>query len=83
MGTRAKQRAELLRIDLDFTYGVIDKCILNALLGENSLIMTTGSMVRRVYERVDAYKQESGIHIPVQPLDAVPEAADEKTRGLP
>ncbi len=55
MGTRAKQRAENERIRLDFTYGVIDKCILKALLGEDSLIMTTESMVNRVYQRVDAY----------------------------
>ena len=68
MGTRAKQRAENSQIPLDFTYGVIDKCILKALLGEDSLILTTESMVRRVYQRVDAYGQESGIHIPVQPL---------------
>jgi cobalt/nickel transport system ATP-binding protein len=69
MGTRAKQCAETLQISLDFTYGVIDKCILKALLGENSLILTTGSMVQRVHQRVDAYGKESGIHIQVQPLD--------------
>ena len=55
------------RIRLDFTYGVIDKCILKALLGEDSLILTTESMVNRVYQRVDAYGQESGISIPVKP----------------
>jgi len=69
MGTRAKQRAESEQISLDFTYGVIDKCILKALLGEDSLILTTESMVNRVYQRVDAYGQESGISIPVTPLD--------------
>ena len=63
MGTRAKQRAENERIHLDFTYGVIDKCILRALLGENSLIMTTETMVDRVYQRVDSYAKESGIPI--------------------
>jgi len=63
MGTRAKQRAENERIRLDFTYGVIDKCILRALLGENSLIMTTETMVDRVYQRVDSYAKESGIPI--------------------
>lgn len=83
MGTRAKQRAENSQIHLDFTYGVIDKCILKALLGEDSLILTTESMVRRVYQRVDAYGQESGITIPVQPFDPVPETADKKTGGLP
>jgi cobalt/nickel transport system ATP-binding protein len=69
MGTRAKQRAENSKIHLDFTYGVIDKCILKALLGEDTLILTTGSMVRRVYQRVDAYGNESGLSITVQPLN--------------
>jgi cobalt/nickel transport system ATP-binding protein len=82
MGTRAKLRAENSRIPLDFTYGVIDKCILKALLGDDSLILTTESMVRRVYQRVDAYCQESGIIISVQPLDPVPKATDEKTGGI-
>ncbi len=67
MGTRAKQRAENSHIRLDFTYGVIDKCILRALLGEDSLILTTGSMVERVHKRVDDYGKESGIHITVTP----------------
>jgi cobalt/nickel transport system ATP-binding protein len=67
MGTRAKQRAGILNIHLDFTYGVIDKCILKALLGEDSLILTTGSMVNRVSQRVDAYSLESGMVIPVKP----------------
>jgi cobalt/nickel transport system ATP-binding protein len=67
MGTRAKQAAENYRIHLDFTYGVIDKCILKALLGEDSLILTTGSMVKRVHHRIDSYGRESGIRIPVRP----------------
>ena len=65
MGTRAKQRASSEHIPLDFTYGVIDKCILKALLGDDTLILTTESMVERVYMRVDAYSKESGIHITV------------------
>jgi cobalt/nickel transport system ATP-binding protein len=69
MGTRAKQRAENERIQLDFTYGVIDKCILKALLGEDSLIMTTENMVDRVYRRVDAYVKESGIPVVVKMMD--------------
>jgi cobalt/nickel transport system ATP-binding protein len=83
MGTQAKQRAEISLIHLDFTYGVIDKCILKSLLGEDSLILTTESMVRRVYQRVDAYGLESGLTIPLQPLDPVPESGDEKNRGPP
>ncbi|MDD1700957.1 MAG: ATP-binding cassette domain-containing protein [Methanoregula sp.] len=69
MGSRAKQRAEIERIRLDFTYGVIDKCILKALLGNNSLILTTESMVDRIFKRVGAYGLESGIHIAVNLLD--------------
>ncbi len=76
MGTRAKQRAENLRVRLDFTYGVIDKCILKALLGEDSLILTTDSMVRRIYQRVDSYSMESGTTIRVEQL-----ASGEKGAG--
>ncbi|MCQ8893551.1 MAG: ATP-binding cassette domain-containing protein [Methanolinea sp.] len=65
MGTRAKQRAAEENIPLDFTYGVIDKCILKALLGEDSLIVTTGSMVGRVQERVREFGRENRIEIPV------------------
>lgn len=83
MGTRAKRQADSLRISLDFTYGVIDKCILKALLGEDSLILTTESMVRRVYERVVAYGEESGMIIPVQPLNSIAEAANETTGRPP
>jgi len=81
MGTRAKQYAENFRIHLDFTYGVIDKCILKALLGEDTLILTTESMVKRVYLRVDAYGLESGVHIPVHPL-TTKEEANEKNEGI-
>lgn len=68
MGTRAKQRAGSLCIRLDFTYGVIDKCILKALLGEDSVILTTDSMVRRIHQRVDSYCTESGTTIRVEEL---------------
>lgn len=65
MGTRAKQRAEKDRLPLEFTYGVIDKCILRALRGQNTLILTTGSMAGRVRMRVEAYCRESGNEIAV------------------
>jgi cobalt/nickel transport system ATP-binding protein len=80
MGTRAKQHAETSRIKLDFTYGVIDKCILKTLLGEDTLIITTDSMVERVTQRVDAYCQESGIRIMVNHLNTVP--AKEEGGGI-
>jgi cobalt/nickel transport system ATP-binding protein len=70
MGTRAKQRAAEHHILLDFTYGVIDKCILRAMLGEDALILTTGSMVRRVFDRVGEFSLQSGLSIPVVPYPA-------------
>ena len=73
MGTRAKQQAKDHQIVLDFTYGVIDKCILKALLGEKSVILTTGNMVQRVFDRVENFSLENGIIIPVSMLDAPPE----------
>ena len=60
MGTRAKQCAEREQVTLEFTYGVIDKCILRALRGQDSLILTTERMVDRVAVRVDGYCKESG-----------------------
>lgn len=78
MGTRAKQLAELSQIRLDFTYGVIDKCILKALIGEDALIMTTDSMVPRVSSRVDDYCRESGVRITVRQLMDGPEHAHPK-----
>ncbi len=68
MGTRAKQRASDHHIPVDFTYGVIDKCILKALLGEDSLILTTESMVQRVFNRVEEFCRENGLSIPVSRL---------------
>jgi len=72
MGTRAKQRAEQEKYTLAFTYGVIDKCILRALLGHDTLILTTGTMVDHIFRRIGAYRDESGI--PVDPVP-VPEPA--------
>jgi cobalt/nickel transport system ATP-binding protein len=60
MGTRAKQRAAQENLVVEFTYGVIDKCILRALRGQDSLILTAGSMVERIAIRVEAYCEESG-----------------------
>ena len=73
MGTRAKQRAKDHQIILDFTYGVIDKCILRALLGEKSIILTTNSMVQRVFDRVNEFSRENGVIIPVRLLDVLSE----------
>jgi cobalt/nickel transport system ATP-binding protein len=69
MGTRAKQYAADSEISLDFTYGVIDKCILRAIIGESSLILTSTGMVRRVEQRVLEFETISGIRVPVRLMD--------------
>jgi cobalt/nickel transport system ATP-binding protein len=68
MGTRAKNLAEHESIALDFTYGVIDKGILRALVGENSVLLTPASMVPHVFGRVETYCRESGNRIAVVPF---------------
>ncbi len=70
MGTKAKVMAEQARIPVDFTYGVIDKCILKALIGKASLIITSGGMVDYSIKRILAYCQESGARIEVVKLSA-------------
>jgi cobalt/nickel transport system ATP-binding protein len=64
MGTRAKSLAATAQISLDFTYGVIDRCILRALIGESSLILTTDAMMSRVERRIGEYNADAGISIP-------------------
>ena len=68
MGTRAKMCAAKENLALAFTYGVIDKCILRALRGQDSLILTTNAMAARVGARVEAYCKESGTTICVTPV---------------
>jgi cobalt/nickel transport system ATP-binding protein len=63
MGTSAKMLAEREKIVLDFTYGVIDKCILKAITGHNSLIITSGGMVEHELRRINGYASESGVEI--------------------
>jgi cobalt/nickel transport system ATP-binding protein len=70
MGTRAKQRAHDEHLDVEFTYGVIDKCILRALRGLDSLIVTTESMAGRVSARVEDYCRESESIIEVVSVQA-------------
>jgi cobalt/nickel transport system ATP-binding protein len=69
MGTRAKQRAALEGLPLDFSYGVIDKCILKALNGRSSLILTVGGMVGQVERRVALFREESGAAIEVRQVE--------------
>ncbi|HXX55675.1 MAG TPA: ATP-binding cassette domain-containing protein [Methanoregula sp.] len=70
MGTRAKDLAERESIRLDFTYGVIDKGILRALVGENSILLTPASMVPHVFRRVEGYCRESGNVIAVNLMES-------------
>jgi cobalt/nickel transport system ATP-binding protein len=48
---------------------VIDKCILRAVIGESSLILTSTGMVRRVEQRVLEFATVSGIKVPVRLMD--------------
>lgn len=66
MGTKAKRFAGEEGIALDFTYGVIDKCLLRAVNGESSLILTSGGMVEHTAGRIAAYMAESGREIEVR-----------------
>ncbi len=75
MGTRAKDLAERESISLDFTYGVIDKGILRALVGESSLLLTPASMVPHVFKRVETYCKESGNTIAVIPLNTTSQSS--------
>lgn len=75
MGTNAKVLAEQARTPLDFTYGVIDKCILKALTGKTSLIMTSGGMVDHSVKRIRAYREESGAKIEVVKLSSLAESS--------
>ena len=74
MGTNAKIVAEHAGIPLDFTYGVIDKCILKALTGKDSLIMTSGGMIDHSIKRIRAYCQESGSEIEVVNFSSLAES---------
>ncbi|MBN2734001.1 MAG: ATP-binding cassette domain-containing protein [Methanomicrobiaceae archaeon] len=59
MGSKAKMMADIEKIELDYTYGVIDKCLLKSINRKNSMIITTAGMIKRVYDRVLEFNQES------------------------
>lgn len=65
MGSRAKICARQWGIIPDYTYAVIDKCILHAMNGRRSLILTSGGMVPRVVERVREFNRENNRTIEV------------------
>jgi cobalt/nickel transport system ATP-binding protein len=66
MGTSPKALAQKEGIELDFTYGVIDKCILKAVVGKSSLIMTSGGMAEHARRRIEAYGREDGVPLQVE-----------------
>ncbi len=63
MGTTAKVMAENKGIRLNFTYGVIDKSILKALLGKSTLIMISGGMADHASRRIEEYSREANINL--------------------
>ncbi len=70
MGTSAKIRAAREKINLDFTYGVIDKCILKALAGKSSLILTSEGMVNHTFTRIRDYGIEAGLYLEAKQIGA-------------
>lgn len=65
MGTQAKIVVAEKKIPVTFTYGVIDKCLLKAVMGEDCLIITTGGMVGHATRRIRNFSREHGVEIPV------------------
>jgi cobalt/nickel transport system ATP-binding protein len=80
MGSWSKQTAATESLALEFTYGVIDKCILRALRGQDSLILTTASMVGRIHQRIDSYGKESGTCLTVQLFSSRTAGNDPETK---
>lgn len=65
MGTRAKKFCYLSEIPLEYTHGVVDKCLLSVMSGEDTMILTCGGMLDRVELRAAAFAKESGIDVKV------------------
>ncbi|HJK78184.1 energy-coupling factor ABC transporter ATP-binding protein [Methanocorpusculum vombati] len=65
MGTRAKRFCHDAGYLPDYTYGVVDKCLLSAMTGEDTLILTCGGMLDRVELRARVFAEESGVVVPV------------------
>ncbi|MDD1724644.1 MAG: ATP-binding cassette domain-containing protein [Methanospirillum sp.] len=66
MGSRAKICARHWGITPDISYAVIDKCILQAMNGKTSFILTTGGMASRVVERVTQFNEVNNRSIEVK-----------------
>jgi cobalt/nickel transport system ATP-binding protein len=65
MGTRAKRFCHDAGYLPDYTYGVVDKCLLSAMTVEDTLILTCGGMLDRVELRARLFAEESGVVVPV------------------
>lgn len=68
MGTQAKMVAAAEKIPLTFTYGVIDKCLLKAVMGADCLIITSGGMIGHVSRRIGGFCREHAVVIPVSDI---------------
>jgi len=65
MGTRAKKFCHFSDISLEYTHGVVDKCLLSVMSGEDTLILTCGGMLDRVELRAATFAKESGVDVKV------------------
>ncbi len=65
MGSRAKARLQAELVSPDYTYAVIDRAILLAMNGEHGLVIASGGMVQRVFDRVYDFNQKHGVEIRV------------------
>ena len=71
MGTAAKALAEREAVRLEFAAGVIDRCLLKALLGEDSVILCSTAMLGHVRDRVAEFEARTGLPVEVRdPLGA-------------
>ncbi|HDR73537.1 MAG TPA: ATP-binding cassette domain-containing protein [Methanoculleus sp.] len=70
MGSKAKRSARRQGLEPEISYGVIDRCILRALAGETPLILTSGGMIDHTMRRIQTYREESGITITVERIEA-------------
>ena len=63
--TKSRKFCLMSSVMLEYTHGVVDKCLLSAMNGEDSLILTCGGMLGRVEFRVDTFAKESGTNVKV------------------
>jgi cobalt/nickel transport system ATP-binding protein len=71
MGTAAKALAEREGLRLEFVAGVLDRALLKALLGEDSVILCSTAMLDHVRARVAEFETRTGLKVEVRdPLGA-------------